>query len=636
MRLSTFPLFICALVAALLLAQPNQALAQASVAPAWNWAHQGTGAWPEDMAVDAAGNTYVVGTLYGTVTMDNGMQLASSDINDADGYLIKYTPAGAVAWAHRLGNTPRYDAAYGVALDATGNVYVSGQFTGQLSVDGFTLSAPSSAAYLVKYDAQGIVKWARQSTGDSPGVTATGQDVELDATGNIYTTGIITWGGATFGSIVLKPAGDASYAHYIAKYDASGTVQWAHTEGSTLSNGSMPSYLAVAPGGEVYLLCSVQKDAIFAGQTYVNRGGTDAYIVKYDALGTHEWVQQLGGPGSDELRRGTVDAWGNLYLPFSFSDQAAVGSTTLHSAGNTDQALLKLNEAGILDWVRTVGGPELDLAQSAALDSYGNIYLMGFFFGTATTDAGATFTSAGHYDALMLSYTRQGALRWSTASGGLNPDDFTLVGFDGGGVGRAVGRYSTTLPLGAITLTAPTSATTHWFVAQFTDKLPAAAPLLALIPSSGSPGQLVTVTGSGFVDVTAVSFNGTPAASFAVQSASRLTAVVPAGATAGPISVRTAAGTGSSATAFTPTVVSSTVTASRVLSLSPNPASHHVVIPGLPMGTHVQLFDALGRVARTTTVSAAAEVSVLGLAPGLYTLRATKQGQPYAARVAVE
>ena len=60
-------------------------------------------------------------------------------------------------------------------------------------------------------------------------------------------------------------------------------------------------------------------------------------------------------------------------------------------------------------------------------------------------------------------------------------------------------------------------------------------------------------------------------------------------------------------------------------------------MPGLPAGTGVQLLDALGRVARETTVSAAAQVSVLGLRPGLYTLRATDaRGQQLSARLAVE
>ncbi len=60
-------------------------------APTWNWAHQGQStstAWPYDMAVDATGNTYVVGVLYGTMTLDNGLELASSATNDADGFLV--------------------------------------------------------------------------------------------------------------------------------------------------------------------------------------------------------------------------------------------------------------------------------------------------------------------------------------------------------------------------------------------------------------------------------------------------------------------------------------------------------------------------------------------------------------------
>lgn len=611
-------------------------------APTWNWAHQanGTGtAWPFDMAVDAAGNTYVVGILYGTMTLDNGQQLASSATNDADGFLIKYTPTGAVAWAHRLGAAPAYDVAYGVALDAAGNVYITGQFAGQMAVGGFQLSTITSAsgAYLVKYDPQGVAQWARQSTERTVGESAIGHDVEVDAAGNIYTTGFITWGGSSFGNIALHPAPGDTYAHYVTKYDATGTVQWAQTDGSTLSTGANFSFLAVAPGGQVYMACSIRGAAAFGGLNYSSRGNTDAFVVKYDPQGTRQWVQQLGGPGEDEVRRGAADAFGNLYLPFSFSDQAAVGSTTLRSMGNKDQALLKLSDQGVLDWVRTAGGPDYDLAESATLDPFGNVYLSGLFIGTATAGGGTTFTSAGVYDALLLSYTAQGTLRWGTATGGPDFDDFYHVGFDGAGVGRTIGRYSTTLPLGSLTLTPATPTSTNWFVASFTDSTPTVATIAAFAPGSGAPGQTVTLTGSGFVGVAAVLFNGTPAASFAVQSAHRLTAVVPVGATAGPVNVRTAAGTGTSAAAFMPTVLSAAVPGSPHLAISPNPASALVRVPGLSIGSRVQLLDALGRVARETSVSALQEISVLGLVPGLYTLRTTDaQGRHYAARLAVD
>jgi hypothetical protein len=406
--------------------------------------------------------------------------------------------------------------------------------------------------------------------------------------------------------------------------------------GSTTASSSNPSYLAVGTNGEVYLACSIQQTALFGTQAYPSRGSTDAFLVKYDAPGTRQWVQQFGGPGDDELRRGTVDAAGNLYLPFNFSDQAVVGSTTLRSAGNKDLALLKLTNAGGLDWVRQAGGSDYDIAEGVSLDPFGNVYVAGLFMGTATAGAGSTFTSAGHYDALLLSYTSQGTLRWGTTSGGLNPDDFYHLGFDGAGVGRVIGRYSATLPLGKLTLSGP-AILSKWFVAQFTDNVPTIATITTVAPSSGAPGQAITLSGSGFVGVTGVRFNGTSAASFTVQSATRLTAVVPLGVTAGLVSVTTAGGTASSPMGFTPTVLAVGTAHTSALKLSPNPATTQFRVAELPVGSVVQLLDLLGRVARETTLSTQREVSVRGLAPGIYLLRTTdRAGGQYTSRVVVE
>jgi hypothetical protein len=264
------------------------------------------------------------------------------------------------------------------------------------------------------------------------------------------------------------------------------------------------------------------------------------------------------------------------------------------------------------------------------------VYLAGLFTGTATAGPGSTFTSAGHYDALLLSYTSQGTLRWGTASGGLNPDDFFQVGFDGAGVGRVIGRYSTSLPLGTLTLTGPPTLS-KWFVAQFADNVPTVATITTVAPSSGAPGQAITLSGNGFVNVTGVRFNSTPAASFAVQSATRLTAVVPLGVTAGLVSVSTAVGTATSPIAFTPTVLALGTANGNPLTLSPNPATAQFRVTELPVGSVVQLIDMLGRVARETTLSAQREVSVRGLAPGMYLLRTTDRNSlQYTARVAVE
>jgi Concanavalin A-like lectin/glucanases superfamily/IPT/TIG domain/Fibronectin type III domain/Calcineurin-like phosphoesterase len=86
---------------------------------------------------------------------------------------------------------------------------------------------------------------------------------------------------------------------------------------------------------------------------------------------------------------------------------------------------------------------------------------------------------------------------------------------------------------------------------------PTASPptVLSVMPSSGWPGTVVTVTGSGFAGATSVTFNGT-AATFSVVSGTQLTATVPAGATSGPIAVTTPTGTGTSPSSFTVTAPS--------------------------------------------------------------------------------
>ncbi len=113
-------------------------------------------------------------------------------------------------------------------------------------------------------------------------------------------------------------------------------------------------------------------------------------------------------------------------------------------------------------------------------------------------------------------------------------------------------RIDTKVPSGAttgrITVTTPggtaTSATNFTVTAQ-------APTVTSFSPTSGRAGTTVTITGTNFTGATAVRFGGVSATSFAVNSATQITATVPVGAVTGKIGVTTSAGTGTSATVFT-------------------------------------------------------------------------------------
>src|SRR3990172_1224993 len=118
--------------------------------------------------------------------------------------------------------------------------------------------------------------------------------------------------------------------------------------------------------------------------------------------------------------------------------------------------------------------------------------------------------------------------------------------------------------------TGPVSVTTNWGTASsptaFSVTQAATAPQVSsFLPATGPPGTAVTIVGKAFTGANVVRFNGM-SASFCVVSDSSINATVPAGASTGPISVTTSAGTGTSSTPFT---VSQTAWAPQVTSFSP-------------------------------------------------------------------
>ncbi len=394
------------------------------------------------------------------------------------------THAQDFIWARRLGG-PDHDSAAGVAVDASGNVYATGHFTGTADFDPgrgtFNLvSAGSSDIFISKLDSAGAFVWARQLGGtDSDG--ASGVALGLGAGGDVYTVGVFD-GTADFdpGPVTYNLTSAGSSDVFVSKLDSMGNFIWARRLGGTDSDS--PGGVALDTSGSVYTAGSFRGTADFdpgAGTFNLTSTGTwDAFIVKLDSAGNLAWAKQLGGTDGDVAFGVALDAGGNVYTVGHFEETAdfdpGPGTFDLTSVGYSDAFVSKLDSAGNFVWAKQLGGGSADHATGVALDAEGNVYIVGHFAGTADFDPGPdTFnmTAAGvtgFPEVFVSKLDSAGNFVWAVQLGGTDSDFGSSVAVDAGSNVYTVGVFDGTADFdpGPVTYNLTSAGSSDMFVSK--------------------------------------------------------------------------------------------------------------------------------------------------------------------------
>lgn len=353
------------------------------------------------IAVDDSGNVYVTGSSFDSATgydfatikylpngdtawvrryngPDNKDDFASALVLDANSNVyvtgrsnggfatIKYDSLGKVQWVRQKGGVIFIDneGAYGMALDKTGNVYVTGAiFCGEVDCWG-----------TVKYDSQGNELWFKYNsegtravaitvdTGGNAFVTGDNEIVKYAAGGNLLWTQVfpvlaraIALDNAGNVYVTGRPPGPIFYnAYKTIKYNSNGNQLWLREYFPDLFVGAGPFALAVDKAGNVYVTGSS------------GYGEDDFWVtVKYDSAGTQLWDKGLftGIVG----RAIAVDTDCNCYV-------AGIGSSYTFSA-------VKYDHDGNQVWLKSYYlQPEAYPAEAVALtlDTKGNVYATGY------------------------------------------------------------------------------------------------------------------------------------------------------------------------------------------------------------------------------------------------------------------
>ncbi len=262
-----------------------------------------------------------------------------------------------------------------------------------------------------------------------------GSGIAVDTSGNVYVTGSseTTWGAPirphTGGSYYYEARINWYPDVFVAKLNSSGALQWNTFLGG--SNYDSGGSLAVDMRGNVYVTGS--SSATWGSPVRPRSGGelADAFVAKLNNDGALQWNTFLGGSDADWAHDIAVDMSGNIYVTGDSS--APWGSPVRPFAdvyyyddyyGPTwrpDAFVAKLNNDGILQWNTFLGGTDTDYGYGIALDMSGNVYMTGLSFYQTWGSPVRPFTS-GSYDVFVAKLNNDGALQWNTFLGGLEGD----------------------------------------------------------------------------------------------------------------------------------------------------------------------------------------------------------------------
>ncbi|HXP51287.1 MAG TPA: SBBP repeat-containing protein [Bacteroidia bacterium] len=253
------------------------------------------------VATDNFGNEYVTGGFVDTVYF--GTDTLKKKTYYEDVYLVKYNKNGNVIWARQSTCSYLYSTAQGssVATDNSGNIYITGYFDDTISFGSNTLVTRNinlHGVFLVKYDSNGNVSWAKQGHCPSLISGALSSGVTTDKNGNSYITGYFE-DTVSFGAYNLRAAKEQySQAAFLVKFDANGNVLWAK-QSKTISDTSHVEGFSVITDkvGGVYITGFFSDTIVFGKDTLKNstqkrQNYGEIFLVKYDTNGNEIWAKQ--------------------------------------------------------------------------------------------------------------------------------------------------------------------------------------------------------------------------------------------------------------------------------------------------------------------------------------------------------
>lgn len=425
------------------------ACALCAQAAQWQWGDM-LDAWSGDlnsMATDAVGNTYIIGSFTGTLvlgpfTLTTGRRAV---------VIAKIDPNGNWLWARQntySGNALAQGKR--IAVDDSSNVYISGQYRGTIALGGFSISNTGwYDVYVAKLDTDGNWIWVQKPDVDDDDLSYA-NGMCLDAQANIYLTGEYSGSLSLGGMTLVSEAGFEEMYIAKLDRNGNCLLIDSH-DGSGIEDYSIGFGIGADAAQNIYVAGYYNESITFGTVTLTCDAYYEMYIAKRDAAGTWLWAQRVDLCDFSESWFEIdleVDSAANMYISFPFDGSIVLDDTPIPTdyAGNL---LAKLSPAGDLLWAYTLGeGAFLDWEIDITLDADDNLYTTSYFTGSLTLGDYNLVTDPDWYDIIVGKLDPTGNWVWAQGGCATSDEGGIQLSLDAANNIYVLGSFSETIVLG--------------------------------------------------------------------------------------------------------------------------------------------------------------------------------------------
>jgi hypothetical protein len=385
------------------------------------------------VATDAAGNVYVAG--YAQATWGSPLHPHSGG---RDIVVVKLNTLGIYQWHTFYGATPidsadGDDEGAGIAVDAAGNLYVTGYSdkTWQGAGNKKPITDHGNDAeymFILKLNTHGAYQW---HTFYQPGRA---NAIALDNSGHLVVTG---YAASQSGEPLHSTLGPAHLV--VMQFDIHGSYRWHTYYGAGPGAGEEGGYgIATDPSGNIYVTGAatyqwqgnggVDPLIPISGGIGGDGWSTDIVVLKLNSSGTYQWHTFAGASVSDDAGNGIV--WSDNGVTIVGQSYYTWGSPRHARSGERDIAVLRLSSQGHRQWNTFYGSYADDTGGGITADANGNTYIVGWSMASWLGEGGASprhpYSGTGGADIVVLKLDNSGAYRRHTFYGAADVHDYGI------------------------------------------------------------------------------------------------------------------------------------------------------------------------------------------------------------------